>query len=579
MQRTDPSNGWIQEAAQYAPEDCVQGTGRIDAEEGNPEDNVHEEDQYVLADEAATGTAGDLINLNAAVPAAQKESSLTRRERELDAREINILRTELELLRRENDALRASPRSSLYTSSRTTLSIRNVCELLSEFNGNVDNFERWKAQVLLLINMYELDENAARILVGSRLRGKAAEWYASLVEHLSMNVDDLLERMSSMFGQRLSRLERKRLFENRTWQRNETFENYCHDKVILGNKVPIEHEELIEYIIDGIPSATPETKQARKDVCYELKGKDKVNSRGSPVPRVKDLVRCYACNEEGHFAKDCPTSKKRPKKSEVGHKKGTKDAKTQRQVGLIDDAEKQPELPSGESEDEEQSEAESKIHLVDTHGESRDEFQRTVELKFKRKIVVLDCSVQSPGIEWKRYCGINNSKLIVKGTIKADVCIDGSCQTVTLGVVSDATMSVSLLIGRDTLTLFGYRLTQSPAFDKMEAKLILKEAKLVQFRPRRLGLAEKGKVTVILNNLVERGIIRKSTSEYASPIVLTRKKSGEIRMCVDYRALNKILARDNYPLPLIDDQLDMLREKQFYSLLDLMMGSITLRWR
>lgn len=94
-----------------------------------------------------------------------------------------------------------------------------------------------------------------------------------------------------------------------------------------------------------------------------------------------------------------------------------------------------------------------------------------------------------------------------------------------------------------------------PDFPKvqMEATLILKDNKPIQFRPRRLSLIEKEKVDYILNNLLERKIIRKSTLEYASPIVLTRKKTGDIRMCIDYRALNRVLARDNYPLPFIDD--------------------------
>lgn len=103
--------------------------------------------------------------------------------------------------------------------------------------------------------MYELDENAAKVLVGSKLQGKAADWYFSLVDHLSMSVDRLLEQMDAMFNQPMSRLERKRLFENRVWEKGEAFDNYCHDKVILGNKVPIVQEEIIEYIIDGIPAA------------------------------------------------------------------------------------------------------------------------------------------------------------------------------------------------------------------------------------------------------------------------------------------------------------------------------------
>lgn len=144
-------------------------------------------------------------------------------------------------------------RNSLSTASRTTLSIKNVSDLLSEFNGSGDDFERWKAQVNLLRDTYE---NAAKILVGSKLRGKAADWYFSLVEHLSMKVDRLLEKMDIMFNQPLSRLERKRLFESRVWVKNESFSNYCHDKVIKGNKVPIAEEEIVDYVIEGIPSKT-----------------------------------------------------------------------------------------------------------------------------------------------------------------------------------------------------------------------------------------------------------------------------------------------------------------------------------
>jgi len=64
-----------------------------------------------------------------------------------------------------------------------------------------------------------------------------------------------------------------------------------------------------------------------------------------------------------------------------------------------------------------------------------------------------------------------------------------------------------------------------------------------------------------LDELLAKGIIRESMSEYASPIVLTKKKNGETRMCIDFRKLNKIMARDNFPLPLIEDQLDLLTGK------------------
>ena len=87
--------------------------------------------------------------------------------------------------------------------------------------------------------------------------------------------------------------------------------------------------------------------------------------------------------------------------------------------------------------------------------------------------------------------------------------------------------------------------------------------------PRRFSFAEKQEVDKIVKDLLAKQIIKHSDSPYASPIVLTKKKSGETRMCVDYRALNKYTVRDNYPLPLIEDCLEYLGGKKIFSVLDL----------
>lgn len=62
----------------------------------------------------------------------------------------------------------------------------------------------------------------------------------------------------------------------------------------------------------------------------------------------------------------------------------------------------------------------------------------------------------------------------------------------------------------------------------------------------------------MIRELLDADIIRESHSVYASPILLVNKKDGGIRMCVDYRALNKLTKKIKYPLPRIDDQLDQL---------------------
>lgn len=90
--------------------------------------------------------------------------------------------------------------------------------------------------------------------------------------------------------------------------------------------------------------------------------------------------------------------------------------------------------------------------------------------------------------------------------------------------------------------------------------------------PRRLSVREKIVVQQMVDDLLKDGIIQHSDSPYASPIVLTKKKSGEDRMCIDYRGLNKLTIRDNYPLPLIEDCLEYLDGKQWFTVLDLKSG-------
>lgn len=126
------------------------------------------------------------------------------------------------------------------------------------------------------------------------------------------------------------------------------------------------------------------------------------------------------------------------------------------------------------------------------------------------------------------------------------------------------------------MKLFGEHYVNAPKPSKLATKnvmtLVLTDDKLFLYRPRRLSYDEKSKLQNIFNELAEKGIIRESTSEYVSPIVSTKKKNRETRMCIDFCTLNKITARDNFPLPLIEDQLDLSKEKKYFTTLDLKDG-------
>lgn len=112
---------------------------------------------------------------------------------------------------------------------------------------------------------------------------------------------------------------------------------------------------------------------------------------------------------------------------------------------------------------------------------------------------------------------------------------------------------------------------------KGEIKLTLVDSQPFSCQPRRLSYAEKRRVEEIIKGWIKKGVIRPSSSEFASAIVLVRKKNGELRICVDYRILNKVTVRDNFPLPLIEDQLDVLNDKKFFTILDMKDGFHHLR--
>ena len=89
---------------------------------------------------------------------------------------------------------------------------------------------------------------------------------------------------------------------------------------------------------------------------------------------------------------------------------------------------------------------------------------------------------------------------------------------------------------------------------------------------RRLPVVQQQEAERQVTEMLERGIIEKSQSPWASPIVLAKKKDGSTRFCVDYRRLNNVTVKDAYPLPRIDDTLDALSEASWFSTMDLANG-------
>ena len=95
----------------------------------------------------------------------------------------------------------------------------------------------------------------------------------------------------------------------------------------------------------------------------------------------------------------------------------------------------------------------------------------------------------------------------------------------------------------------------------------------------RMAPIELQELRVQLQKLLDKGFIRSSTSLWGALVLFAKKKDKTLRLCIDYRQLNKVRVKNRYPLPRIDDLFDQLRGAQVYSKIDLRTGYHQLRVR
>ena len=95
------------------------------------------------------------------------------------------------------------------------------------------------------------------------------------------------------------------------------------------------------------------------------------------------------------------------------------------------------------------------------------------------------------------------------------------------------------------------------------------QASPIRSGPYRIPQSLVNAVNKELDQMLEMGIVRPSTSPWASPVVIVPKPDGNIRFCVDYRKLNRVTKMDAYPMPRTDQMLEKIAKAKFISTIDL----------
>ncbi|KAL0537055.1 hypothetical protein IC582_026023 [Cucumis melo] len=165
---------------------------------------------------------------------------------------------------------------------------------------------------------------------------------------------------------------------------------------------------------------------------------------------------------------------------------------------------------------------------------------------------------------------IRASKLLSQGTW-------GILASVVDTREADVSLSSEPVV-RDYPDVFPEELPGLPPHREVEFAIELEPGTVpISRAPYRMAPAELKELKVQLQELLDKGFIRPSVSPWGVPVLFVKKKDGSMRLCIDYRELNKVTVKNRYPLPRIDDLFDQLQGATVFSKIDLRSGYHQLR--
>ncbi|KAA0063987.1 gag protease polyprotein [Cucumis melo var. makuwa] len=169
----------------------------------------------------------------------------------------------------------------------------------------------------------------------------------------------------------------------------------------------------------------------------------------------------------------------------------------------------------------------------------------------------------------------------VISAIRASKLLSQGTWGILASVVDTREVDVSLSsepVVRDYSDVFPEELPGLPPHREVEFVIELEPGTVpISRAPYRITPAELKELKVQLQELLDKGFIRPSVSPWGAPVLFVKKKDGSMRLCIDYRELNKVTIKNRYPLPRIDDLFDQLQGATVFSKIDLRSGYHQLR--
>ncbi|XP_028042326.1 uncharacterized protein LOC114252043, partial [Bombyx mandarina] len=433
-------------------------------------------------------------------------------------------------------------------------SLMYVEEAIPKFSGNDASYTatNWAQEVEDNTEIFDLTPIQQLLIARRTLTSTAAAWLRT--EKTFKSYDDLKAALFKEFPDVINTKEIHEMMSERKKRKDESCYDYMLEMKALGKRGRLADYVAIQYIIEGIldretnkimlygVTTYPELKEKLK--LYETfktsikKEYTKTSSSSSSGEasryrkqgRPAAAVRCFSCGKMNHTSAECPDREKGLKCfrcNEFGHM--------------------------------------SRLCLGGKQVKSLGRFVTTFELDkqcFETVFHIVPYEIMPYDIILGQEFLCKAIVVIDKGSVTVlpqshDMCLNHLCAVANEVGCPQYLVTDPRIQDEVQQLVSGYvprKVKKSP----MEMKIILNDEIPIAQRPRRLSMFEEKEVDKQIGEWLDDGIIRPSFSEYASPLVLVKKKDGTTRICIDYRKLNAKMVKDEFPLPVIEDHIDKL---------------------
>lgn len=506
--------------------------------------------------------------------------------------------------------------------NKTNITIDNFAKIISDFDGSNIPARRWFETFEENAEAYELSEKQKYV----HARNKMVNTAKLFLETVSVSdYSGLKEAIIEEFGKKLHSDELHKLLSSKTKKDDESFHDYCLKMKKVAALGDIEDISVIHYIVNGLKirnelkcqlySATSFKELREKYDIFEKMNLTSELSKSFNKQYTKKYYdksaglnkkRCFNCGSKDHKKADCKTEPKCFKCNNYGHIAKNCRNNSQgvnKEINVIVN--------------------EKRFKTITLNKEQLDCFIDTGSdvclMKFgvyKNKF--RNCVLKENN---SRLSGLCNVEMKPYGCIKLRCKIDNFVTNHDFLIVSNNTLKHDVLIGYDfiskckmlvdsngykfedgdvekedtVLNVFSinaFEIDSSGKYKNQIQDLIAKykptpvveecpvvmkvvpngEIKPFRHSPSRLPIQEETEVKRQVENWLEKGIVRKSCSDIASRVVVTKKKSGEYRVCVDFRQLNSMVLKDGFPVPIVEDIIQQLHNVKFFCTMDLENG-------